>query len=379
MSQYTSKWADVLINYCLDVKPREYLGIIATPEAMPLIEAVYAQALLKGAYIDILLQPNDLKEFFFTHASDDQLTTTPKLWNFLAQNADKYLIIHSHSNTRALSQIAPERHALYSKGYRPILDTVLGRSHEGSLQWCLTQYPSPSLAQEANMSTSDYTAMTIQAGFLDHPDPIASWKKQAEWQEMLKEYLSNVKILRFVNEEGTDLEVDVASMQWVNCAGGSNFPDGEVFTGPNLMSPTGGVNGTVSVSFPTIYKNVEVRGINLVFEKGKVVKATSETNEAFLHTMINQDKGASYVGEIAIGTNWAIQRGTTNILFDEKIGGTFHLALGKGYPETGNSNMSALHWDLVTDLRASGRIYADGKLIFEKGRFTIPTLPSPTP
>ncbi len=369
--RHLTPWAHTLLHRCLQLQKGDYLGIIAPFEAMPLVHAVYAQAILHGAHVDTLIQSNESREFFFTYGTEEQLSRTSELWLHLAKNADKYLVISTQSNTRALSEIESVKHAFYGKGYKAILDTVLQRSFEGSLKWCLTQYPTPSLAQEADMSTLAYYKMTVEASFLNASKPIDEWKKQEEWQEKLLTLLSTGKILRFYNEEGTDLEVDVSGMKWINCAAVSNFPDGEVFTGPNLQAPNGGVNGKVHVSFPTVYKNVEVRGIRLEFQHGKVISATSDINHSFLQTMISQDEGASYVGEIAIGTNFSIHKGSKNILFDEKIGGTFHLALGKGYPETGNTNNSQLHWDMVTDLRKSGKIFLDGTCIFEKGTFFL--------
>ena len=178
-----------------------------------------------------------------------------------------------------------------------------------------------------------------------------------------------MKELRFVSGNGTDLTVDVEGMQWVNLCGTINFPDGEVYTGPRLDGPDGGVNGFVRYDFPTVYRGVEVDDIELRFEKGAVVEAKAGRGEDFLKEMIAQDPGAKYVGEVAIGTNYRVTRGVKSILFDEKIGGSFHTALGMGYPETGNRNQSALHWDLVCDLRTGGAIFADGEQIMQSGEF----------
>jgi aminopeptidase len=191
------------------------------------------------------------------------------------------------------------------------------------------------------------------------------------------EYLNTKKELQFKTPFGTDLRVNIEGMKWVNSCGKRNFPDGEVFTGPNLTAPDGGINGEVHYTFPAILKANVVEGVRLTFEKGRVVDAKATKNEAFLKAMIEQDEGASTLGEIAIGTNYAIDTFTQNILFDEKIGGTFHAALGAGYPETGNANKSGLHWDMICDLREGGEIYADGELISKNGRFTNPEWPSP--
>jgi aminopeptidase len=377
MEDFYPKWARVLIHYSLGVQPGDHLVIAGDPEAMPLIDACYIEGIESGAICDYLCLCGHHKEILFEKGSDQQLLATPSLWHHAVQTCDKYLIITSSQNTRALAGVPQERHVLYSKGYKPILDTIFKRREAGEISWCLTQFPSPALAQEANMSTRAFAELTARASFLDQPDPIAAWEALKTSQQYLADTLEKGKLLVFENDEGTHLEVDIEGMHWMNHAASSNFPDGEVFTGPNLSAPNGGVNGRVCVTFPTIMKQVEVRGIELTFERGAVVEAKAAENEAFLRAMIDQDAGARYVGEVALGTNYAISSGTKNILFDEKIGGTFHIALGKGYPETGNSNQSALHWDLVTDLRHSGRVFLDGKLISEKGRFLDPQWPSP--
>jgi aminopeptidase len=376
MENLYSQWAKVLLHHSLSVQPGEHLVIAGDPEAMPLIDACYTEAVESGAICDYLCLCGHHKELLFERGSDQQLRATPSLWLNAVQTCHKYLIIASSQNTRALTGVPQERHVLYSQGYKPILDTIFKRRQEGGFLWCLTQFPSPALAQEANMSTSAFARLTARACFLDQPDPVAAWKALKESQQRLIDMLSKGKVLTFENDEGTHLEVDIEGMCWINGTGTSNFPDGEVFTGPNLSAPNGGVNGKVCVTFPTIMKQVEVRGVELTFERGAVVEAKATENEAFLHAMIEQDAGARYVGEVALGTNYAISAGTKNILFDEKIGGTFHIALGRGYPETGNANQSALHWDLVTDLRQSGRVFLGSTLISQNGRFLDPQWPS---
>jgi aminopeptidase len=377
MEDFYARWARVLVRYCLKVGARHRFVIAGDVETMPLIDACYAEGINVGAFCEYLCIPGHQKELLFETAQAYQLEQPSLLWLNAVKTCDKYLIITSCRNTRALTHVPRERHLLYAKGYSSILDTILRRKSEGTLSWCLTQFPSPALAQEANMGTFEFQKLTLAACFLDREDPIGAWNTLAKSQQKLIEKLGSGHVLHFKNDEGTDLTVDISGMRWMNNAGTTNFPDGEVFTGPNLKASNGGVNGTVCVTFPTIMKQVKVTGIQLTFEKGAVVKATATENEDFLLGMIDQDQGSRYVGEVALGTNYAISTGTTNILFDEKIGGTFHIALGKGYPETGNMNQSALHWDLVTDMRTSGTIYLDGELISEKGLFVDPEWPKP--
>jgi aminopeptidase len=249
------------------------------------------------------------------------------------------------------------------------------------LRWVGTQFPTQAAAQDAEMSLRQYAEFVFSAGYLDQPDPVAIWQSIRDRQQRVVDYLTGKKTLRFRSANGTDLTVNVDGMTWINCAGESNFPDGEVFTGPNLDADDGGVNGVVHYSFPAVHHGREVHDIVLTFERGKVVKAQASKNQAFLEAMLDQDEGARRLGEIAIGTNYQITRYTKNTLFDEKIGGTFHAAVGAGYPETGNANTSGLHWDMVCDLRkdehgrGGGTIEADGEVFSKDGQFVFENWP----
>lgn len=373
--QKLDDWAEVLVSYSLEAKKGQAALLLGDREAIPLIEAAYEKFILKGVKVECMILHKGLTEFFLKHGNDEQLSFTP--WARLAgvEKNDLYLFIGANSNSKMLSQIPPKRQSLAAAGYKPILDTILGRSAEGELRWCTTMFPTPSAAQDAEMGNIEYEEFISNAGFLNDDAPIVSWQNLKKAQDHLISFLKEKKELHFQNKAGTDLKVNIAGMKWENCCGLFNFPDGEVFTGPNLKAANGGVNGIARFSLPTIYRNVEVHNIELVFKKGAVVQAKASKNEAFLLEMVAQDPGAKFVGEIAIGTNFRIQKCTKNILFDEKIGGTFHLALGKGYPETGNTNESALHWDMIFDLREGGTIHADGELIEENGRFVRPEWP----
>lgn len=364
-----TKWAEVLCNYSLDIKRGHYVVIVGEIAARPLLEACYKVFLEKGAEVDLMIQDSNFNEIFINHAPESTLSKTPRMWHHLSKTADRYLRIGAPTNTRALSGVSLDRLSTSTKAYRPILDEILGRSEKGNFRWCRTQFPTTALAQEADMGTLEFEQFSFRSGFLDQKDPVLAWKKLHKQQEALLKHISKKKVLHFENAQGTDVKVNIEGMLWENCSGKCNFPDGEIFSGPNLKAKDGGVNGKVVYSFPTIYKDIEVDGIEIEFKKGASVRATASKNEAFLNTMLSVDPGAKFVGEIALGTNYAIQRGTKSILYDEKIGGTFHMALGKGYPETGNKNQSALHWDLVCDMRKKATIRADGELIFENGRY----------
>lgn len=361
------KWAEILVHYSLAAKQGQVAFLLGDMESYPLVEATYEKLILAGVKVECMLLPKAFTEFLLKHGSDDQISFTPFARLAAVQKADHYLYIGANSNSKMLSQIMPAKQSLSAAGYKPILDTIFKRSAENELQWCFTMFPTPSGAQDAEMGTRAYEEFVFNAGFLNEKDPIAAWKALEAKQNHLIQFLETKKELRFCNDQGTDLTVNVAGMKWVNCCGRINFPDGEVYTGPNLKAADGGVNGIVRYSLPTIYRNVEVQDVELVFKNGAVKEARASKNEAFLHEMIGQDAGAKFVGEIAIGTNYQLQNCTKNILYDEKLGGTFHLAVGKGYPETGNTNESALHWDLIFDMRNGGMIYADNEIFSKNG------------
>lgn len=363
------KWAELLITYSIKVEPKNRVLIQADLGALPLVEACYEKCIRLGAHVECLLNHDRLTEYFLLNATPEQLLESGQMKKHAVETFDRFLFIYAPSNLQALTNIPLENHAYAAKANQPILKAVLGRKASGEVYWCRTHYPTPSAAQNAAMGTIEFENFVFKAGFLDHVNPIESWQKLGKRHDTAIEYLSNKNELHFVNARGTDLRVNISGMKWVNLCGTINYPDGEIYTGPNLQAIDGGVNGIVKYDFATVYRGVEVDGIELIFKNGAVTHAKASRNEAFLHRMIEQDAGAKFVGEIALGTNYSITRGVKDILFDEKIGGTFHTALGMGYPETGNTNQSALHWDLVCDLRADGIIYADGEKIFENGKY----------
>jgi aminopeptidase len=240
------------------------------------------------------------------------------------------------------------------------------RAAEGSLKWVGTQFPSMACAQDAEMSLAEYEDFVFCAGLIDKPDPVAAWKQVSKRQQKLVDHLNGKNDLHVVAANGTDVRMSVAGRRWINCDGHENFPDGEVFSGPVLDS----VNGRIHFSFPAVHHGREVQDVKLTFRDGKVVDASASKGEDFLISMLEMDEGSRFLGECAIGTNYDITQYTRNTLFDEKIGGTCHFALGAGYPESGNTNQSGLHWDMVVDLRPGGFIEIDGEKINVDGQFT---------
>lgn len=370
-----NKMAEVIVQYSLNVKPGDQVWMTGELGSLPLLEALYERLIIAGAHVKTTIIPPGWDEIFFKYASENQLKHTCPFTLHEAGLCDKRIRVIGPSNTRSLSHVDSKNAALASKANQPILSKVLTRSAADELDWIVTLCPTAAGAQEGNMGTHEYADFVFGAGYLDEEDPVAHLRKIEEQQQKMIEYVQGRKELHFKTPHGTDLRVNIEGMKWKNSCGKRNYPDGEIFTGPNLNAADGGVNGVVKYTFPAIWQNTVVEEIELTFEKGVVVDAKAKRNEVFLKAMIGQDPGASRLGEIAIGTNYKIKDFTQNILFDEKIGGTFHAALGMGYPETGNKNESALHWDMICDLREGGTISADGEVISKDGKFVFSDWP----
>ena len=375
------KLAQVLVHYSTGVKPGQLVRLTGDPVAMPLLEAIYEQVVQAGAHPMLRCAPDSLSDLFFEHANDAQLDYLNPLLLEEIKTIDVSIGLWADTNTKALSRVDPAQQGRASAARRPVMDVFMKRAAQGDLKWCGTQYPTSASAQDAERSLRQYEDFVFSAGHLDADDPVAVWRAISAKQQLIVDYLAGKKEVHFQTAAGTDLRVNVEAMTWINCDGHENFPDGEVFTGPNLNAPDGGVNGVVHYSFPAVHHGREVHDIVLTFEKGRVVDAQASKNQDFLLAMLDQDAGARRVGEIALGTNYAITHYTKNTLFDEKIGGTFHLAVGAGYPETGNTNESGLHWDMVCDMRPEhgyqGTITVDGQIISRDGKFVFDDWPGP--
>jgi aminopeptidase len=373
--------AKVLVEYSTAVKPGQLVRIAGDPVGLPLIEAVYEQVLKAGAHPMVRLSPGSCTELFFEHANDEQLQYVNPLALEEMKTIDVSIGLWADTNTKSLSRVDPRKQGMASAARKPITKVFFERAASGELKWSGTQYPTLASAQDAERSLTQYEDFVFSAGHLQANDPVAVWQAISAKQQKVVDYLTGKKMLHFQTPGGTDLHVNVEGMTWINCDGHENFPDGEVFTGPNLDAQDGGVNGVVKYSFPAVHHGREVHGIELTFERGRVVDAKASKGLEFLEAMLDQDEGSRRLGEIAIGTNYAITEYTKNTLFDEKIGGTFHAAVGAGYPETGNANESGLHWDMVCDLRppegqgrgscGGGTITVDGEVISRDGRFVF--------
>ncbi len=350
--------AKILVRYSVAAKEKQTVAVDATPEAQALVEALYEEILRAGAFPAVRMAPASLTEIFFRRGKPHHFTTLTAYQRAVARSVDSSIRISSSPNTRSLSGVDPRRQAQLSKTLRPLREIILSKP------WVLTLFPTQAYAQDADMSLKEFEDFVFHATFADEPRPIAAWKALARRQQKLIARLSGARKVRIVGDE-TDLTFSIKGRRFINSAGTNNMPSGEIFTGPVEDS----AEGFIKYDYPVCYAGREIEGIRLVFRKGRVVEATAEKNGAFLRSMLDTDPGARRLGELGIGTNMNIQRFTKNILFDEKIGGTIHLALGNSYPETGGRNRSAIHWDMIKDLRRGGVLYVDGKVFQKNGRF----------
>jgi aminopeptidase len=353
-------FADLLAGYCLDVKPGQQVLVRSTTLAAPLLLEVQRAILERDAWPLLRVEIPGATAAHYRHARDRHLDTFSEVAYAEAKKAHLQLAIQAPENTRALAGIDPERLARAARARQPLREQSMKK------RWCSTLWPTQAGAQQAGMNVADFEAFVARALFLDQPDPERSWGELRAFQETLIERLRGARELR-IEAAGTDVTLNVKGRTWVNSDGKRNMPSGEVFTGPLEDSANGHVRFTVR-SAPA---GIDVDGVELELRDGEVVSARASVGDDYLQRALTTDDGSRYLGEIGIGTNFGIARPTGTILFDEKIGGTVHLALGRSYPETGGKNRSALHWDLICDLRAGGRLSADGEVVQEGGRFVF--------
>ena len=360
-----AKLAHLLVTYSLRLQPGDLLQIATTPLAAPLVREVYREALLAGAHPYTRISLPETQELLLKYGSDEQIGYIPRVNQQEIEDINALLTIWADANTKHLSGADPAKMALRQEANREWRRTYFERMGNGSLRWCGTQFPTEAAAQDADMSLLDYEEFVYGAGKLDAADPVAEWQAVHAQQQRIADLLGSKREIRLV-APGTDLTYETDGRRWLNADGTANFPDGEVFTSP-VETRT---RGHISFTYPAVYGGREVEGVRLVFEEGRVVEATAAKGEDFLRSQLDLDEGARRLGEAAFGLNYDIQRFSLNILFDEKIGGTIHLALGQSFPEVGAQNASAIHWDIVCDMRA-GEFYADGELVYRAGRFII--------
>ncbi len=358
--------ARLLTNYCVSVQPGDRVLILGSYPAMPLVKETYRQVLRAGGQPMVQMQDDEFQEILYNEASDEQLQFVPEPVKLASETFECRINIRGASNTRLLSNVEPQKQRLRQLAFKDLMEIFMQRSAAGQLRWTGTLYPTNAFAQEADMSLDDYEDFVYGACHADKDDPVAEWLKVSREQQRLVDWLKGKDKVR-VQGPNADLSLSIAGRTFINSDGKCNMPSGEIFTGPVEDS----VNGWVRFTYPAIVAGREIAGIELTFEDGKVVKATAAKNEPFLLSALDSDEGARYLGEFAVGTNYGIDRFTKNILYDEKIGGTIHMAVGAGYPETGSKNKSAVHWDMICDMRDGSQLWVDDELFYENGHFKV--------
>lgn len=346
------RFAGLLCNWCLEVTAGHQVLVGTSPLADPLTRALHRELLERRAWPLLRVAPAWLPDDFYRHAREQALDEFAPLDLVEAEAIDARIRINAPVNTRALAGVDPRLITRAAAARSPIQRAQMAH------RWCVTMWPTPALAQQAGMSEVDYEEFVGRALFLDQPDPVAAWRELSARQAAIVERLADAREVR-IEAERTDLTLRVDGRTWINSDGRRNMPSGEVFTGPLETS----ANGTIYFSIAASPAGVEVSGVQLRFVDGRVVEANAEQGQDYLDAALGTDAGVRFLGEFGIGTNAGIDRATGTILLDEKIGGTVHLALGRSYPETGGENVSAVHWDLICDLREGGRLSVDGEML----------------
>jgi aminopeptidase len=362
-------YAKILVEHSTRVAPGDRILIEATTAAEPLVREMFKQILQRGGLPHPMIaipgmMPFSQDDLYLTYAKDTQLDFVPTFLKLAYDQFEGRIRVHSATNTRGATNIDPSIAQRRNKALSPITEAQMRRGAEGKFKWVTTLYPTYGYAQDAGMSLEEYEDFVFGAVHAGEKDPIAYWSSSGAEQQKAIDFLADKSqvVLRGPN---VDLTLSIKGRKFENSIGRFNMPDGEIFTGPVEDS----VNGWVRFTYPAISGGVAVEGAELTFNKGRVETAKAAKNENYLLKMLETDSGSRYLGEFAIGTNKDITRFTGNILFDEKIDGSIHMALGAGYPETGSKNKSAIHWDLICDLRTDSEIQADGQPFYKDGKF----------
>lgn len=366
------KFARVLVEHSARIVPGDRVLLEGTTAAEPLLRELFIQIMEKGGHPHLMmtlpgLMPFSQEEMYLTYANTDaQLDFVPTFYKLAYEQFESRIRIHSATNTRGVTNIPLDKAARHGKALSAITEAQFRRGADGGFKWVTTQYPTEAYAQDASMSLKEYEDFVFNAVHAQEDDPVAFWMSVQEKQQRAVDYMKDHKqvTLRGPNVE---LTLSVAGRTFMNSFGTYNMPDGEIYTGPVEDS----ANGWVRFTYPANYGGVSVEGAELTLSNGRVEKATARRNQDFLLRTLDSDAGSRYLGEFAIGTNFDIQQFTGQILFDEKIGGSFHMAFGAGYPETGSKNKSAIHWDMICDMRTDSEILVDGELFYKDGQFVF--------
>ncbi len=365
MKTLWNKYAKVLVNYSMRIKKGEILQINTSYLSEPLALEVYRETLKVGGHPHIYASLNGIERIFYEEASGEQLKYVSPLKYFQVENYDAFLNILAPFNMRETQTINPSKKRITNEASTKLKKSFIQKASTGKLKWSLCQFPTNAAAQESNMSTSEYIDFVAGACYLFEDDPVKKWNELHDRQEIIINFLKKRKTMKFKSND-VDITFSYKDRKWINSDGTHNMPSGEVFTTPVEDS----INGKIRFSYPGIFMGQEIEDITLEIKNGEVVKWEAKKGQDLLDQVF-EIPGTRHFGEAAIGTNYGIQKFTKNMLFDEKIGGTIHMAVGAAYPETGGTNDSSIHWDLLANMRDGGEIYADNDLIYKDGKFII--------
>lgn len=361
-----ARLAHTIIHYSIELQAGETILIVGEMGGLPLLRELHKAAIDAGGLVQVRVSDEMMENYALRNANDQQLGWISPMERWAVEQCTCYVNVRALSNTRSNTSIDPARLAKRAMARRELGKIQFARSATNEWRWTVTQFPTNAYAQEADMSLTEFEDFVYAATFADQPDPIQCWKDLAANQQKYVDWLVGKKHVR-VRGPNAELDLSIEGRTFINSRGTHNMPSGEIFTGPVEES----VNGWVRFTFPAIREGHVVEGVTLKFDNGKIVDASANKNEAYLLSQLDMDAGAQYLGEFAIGTNYGITRFTGNILFDEKIGGTIHMAAGRGYPETGSKNESAIHWDFICDMRDDSEITVDGDLLYKNGQFVF--------
>ena len=360
------RYAQLICEHSLGIDASSRLLISTPPPGGPLAVAVAREAWSRGARASVVMEPEWAKGDRLRVGSDEQVAYFDPAALEVVERFDRWFFVWAPGNTAERAGIAGERDAALARSRVRWNERQDERETAGEMRWVGAAFPTALGAQTARMGTAAWERFVYAALLLDEPDPVASWRALSERHKRLIDHLAGVRELRVVSD-GTDLRIDVEGREWESCAGEANLPDGEVFCCPRQ----GAVEGEITFDVPSLLDGRECRDVRLRLEDGVVVAASAGLGEDVLLARLDTDDGARRVGEFAIGTNEMVTRAVGDTLFDEKIGGTCHLALGRSFPSLGGDNVSAIHWDLICDLRGGGRIEADGEPLLVDGRLLV--------
>ena len=364
--QRLKNFATVLVDFSTRIQPGDRVLLQATTLVEEFVDELYRQILERGGHPYQALRSPEMREIKVRTGNEEQLLHTDQLVAYAYEHFESRINIWSEGNTQTLGGSDPQKQSTYMKSFAPILNTQFQRGAKKEFKWVTTIFPTRAYAQQAGMGFEAYEDFLYRAVHAHEDDPVAYWKQLKDRQQKYVEALNGHDKVQ-LRGPNVDLTLSIKDRVFINSYGENNMPSGEVFTGPVEDS----VNGWVRYTYPAQYGGNIVEGAELKFKDGKVVEATAEKNQDFLRQTLNTDEGASYVGEFAFGLNEDIDQFTGHILLDEKIGGSFHMALGKGYPETGSQNDSAIHWDMICDMREDSEVLVDGEVFYKDGKFVV--------